>query len=213
MGRNVQITKERMLQVGLQMIIDEGYQQVNIKSLAQKLNCSTQPIAWHFGDMENFRKSLAQYAMEYMNDKMKKNSAGAIMSFGNVGIVWLETAINEPNLVRFLFSQMDYRNEANGEVKCDIRSMMGNGSEETLAKAIAEQLSCDIKQSYGIMLTMEMFTMGLVSMIVFGNVKISAEEARKALAETCITQMVGVGVDVKTATEFLHNKQNEGEKK
>ncbi len=212
MGRNIQVTKDRMLQVGLEMIIEEGYQKVNIKSLAKQLNCSTQPIVWQFGDMETFRKCLTQYAMSYVNGKINSDGVGAIMSFGNVGIVWTETAIEQPNLVKFLFSQMNYQNVEQGDVQCDIRLMMGKETEETLLKAISEQLSCNIQQAQHIMLTLELFTMGLVTMIVFGNVQISKEEARKLLANTCLTQMAGIGVDVKLAESFLYNQKKDGEK-
>lgn len=211
MGRNIQVSRESILQAGLEMIIEEGYQQVTVKTLARKLNCSTQPIVWQFKDMESFRKCLADYAIKYMNEKMSFPDVGAMLSFGSIGIAWVETALEQPNLVKYIFALMDYRdaNKPDGEVKCDLRAMMGAETEETLAKAISAELSCSVEQARHLMLTMELFTMGLVFMIVFGNLKISEEEARAVLGQTCLTQMVGIGVDPKIAEGFLHIRKKE----
>ena len=56
MPRSVQITKEKILTAALDVLIREGYSAVSIKSIARELNCSTQPIAWQFGNMDNMRK-------------------------------------------------------------------------------------------------------------------------------------------------------------
>lgn len=70
MPPKVRISKEKILETSLKMIIDEGYQAVNIKSVAQKLGCSTQPVSWHFGNMDNFREELLNTAVLYANKKI-----------------------------------------------------------------------------------------------------------------------------------------------
>ena len=42
------IPKETILQHALDMLIQDGYSSINIKTLAKKIGCSTQPISWHF---------------------------------------------------------------------------------------------------------------------------------------------------------------------
>ena len=51
MPRSVQITKEKILTAALDVLIRDGYLAVNIKSIAKELKCSTQPIAWQFGNI------------------------------------------------------------------------------------------------------------------------------------------------------------------
>lgn len=41
MPPKVRISKEKILETSLKMIIEEGYQAVNIKSVAAKIGCST----------------------------------------------------------------------------------------------------------------------------------------------------------------------------
>ena len=65
----VKITKEKILDTALRLLIRDGYKKVTIKTIANEIGCSTQPISWTFGNMENFRIALAEYALQYVNKK------------------------------------------------------------------------------------------------------------------------------------------------
>ena len=45
MGRITTITKERILEAAFDMLVRDGYSNVNIKTLAAEIGCSTQPIS------------------------------------------------------------------------------------------------------------------------------------------------------------------------
>ncbi len=79
MPSSPKIPKETILKHALEMLIQDGYSSINIKTLAKKIGCSTQPISWHFGNMENFRSALTEYALHYANEKMLSASEGSIL--------------------------------------------------------------------------------------------------------------------------------------
>lgn len=85
MARKTQISKEVILQKGLELLIRDGYSSVNIKSLAKEIGCSTQPLVWHFENMEGLRKALSEYALNYANSKMCPTADNAIAAFEQVG--------------------------------------------------------------------------------------------------------------------------------
>lgn len=47
MGSIARIPKDQILDAALKMLIRDGYDSINIKTLAKELGCSTQPISWH----------------------------------------------------------------------------------------------------------------------------------------------------------------------
>ncbi len=102
MPTSPKIPKETILQHALDMLIRDGYSSINIKTLAKRIGCSTQPISWHFGNMENFRNALTEYALDYANEKMLSASEG-MSAFSNVGIGYINLAFDEPNLFRYLY--------------------------------------------------------------------------------------------------------------
>lgn len=52
------------MQAALTLLIDEGISMINIKTLSEKIGCSTQPLVWHFASMDELRGELARYALE-----------------------------------------------------------------------------------------------------------------------------------------------------
>lgn len=103
MARKVQITKEIILQAALDMLIRDGYSSINIKTLAKEIGCSTQPLVWHFDNMEGLRTALSEYASDYANAKMSPTEQNGIDSFEQIGRAYVKIAVNEPNLFRFLY--------------------------------------------------------------------------------------------------------------
>lgn len=104
MGRKTQITKEIMLQAAYEILKEEGYSMVNIKTIAAKVGCSTQPISWQFGNMQKMRKELYQYASEQLFGDMEKKIAGmnAMEAFFETGKKYISNACDYPNVFRFL---------------------------------------------------------------------------------------------------------------
>lgn len=72
-----------------------GYSALNITALAKEIGCSTQPISWHFGNMDGLRKELSKYALSYANDKMRSSYNNGIEAFANVGIAYVNIAFDE----------------------------------------------------------------------------------------------------------------------
>ena len=103
MARKVQISKDRILKAALDMLIRDGYSSINIKTLAKEIGCSTQPIVWHFDNMEGLRTALAEYAQAYAKNKMSPSANNAVEAFERIGRAYVEIAVKEPNLFRFLY--------------------------------------------------------------------------------------------------------------
>ncbi|MCR5802617.1 MAG: TetR/AcrR family transcriptional regulator [Clostridia bacterium] len=103
MARTARITREAILEAALKMLIRDGYSSVNIKTLAKELNCSTQPIVWHFENMEDLRMALSDYAMMYADKKAALSSEDKLESFEFLGKAYVKMALKEPNLFKYLY--------------------------------------------------------------------------------------------------------------
>ena len=103
MARKVTISKEVILEAALKMLIRDGYSSVNVKTLASEIGCSTQPIVWHFENMEGLRIALAEYAMVYAAMKSASSFNSEVESVEFLGRAYVKMALKEPNLFRFLY--------------------------------------------------------------------------------------------------------------
>ena len=176
MSPRVQIPKEKILETALQLLIRDGYEAITIKAVAKELGTSTQPISWTFGNMENFRTALAEYALAYANQKMHSDSYDSMEAYGKVGTGYVDMAYDEPNLIRFL--------------RLDEKRLQGSGrlggsfDEKAKAdrrKAFAGQYGCTEEEAEKFMLNMMIYTQGLVSMILAGGINIAREDAHQLL--------------------------------
>ena len=177
MARKTTITKDMILEAALTMLIRDGYASVNIKTLAKEIGCSTQPIAWHFENMDGLRLALAQYAEEYARRKtaaMVKGEDAASM-FEQMGRAYVRMALKEPNLFRFL-----YLGERPISKPFTMRSMVGGKHDRAMIEGIAEQTGLTKDQAGRCIQNTVIYAHGLATMVATGVLKAS-EKALMAM--------------------------------
>lgn len=170
MPSSPKISKETILQHALEMLIQNGYASINIKALAKRIGCSTQPISWHFGNMENFRNALTEYALGYANEKMLSASEG-MSAFSNVGIGYIDIAFDEPNLFRYLYMSGESGYHAGG---FDIFTTADANS--AMIEQIAKQLGISADKVNDFFRNTIIYTHGLACFVVSGLIKATKEE-------------------------------------
>lgn len=104
MGRKTQITADVILENALQMLIRDGYSAINIKTLAAHIGCSTQPIVWHFENMQGFRKAFYEYCIAYARSQFTPWNGSLEDLLTETARGYIAIASNMPNLFRFVFA-------------------------------------------------------------------------------------------------------------
>lgn len=163
MPRNVQISKEKILTAALDILIRDGYSAVNIKSIAKELKCSTQPIAWQFGNMDNMREVLTQEAVTYANQKMIPTSKNCIEAFWQIGCAYINLAFDTPNLFRFV-----YMGESKNYCRGGFNSILTDKGNAVLIDKLYQYLNISKEQADMLFQRMIVYTHGIVSLVVAG---------------------------------------------
>lgn len=171
MPRSVQITKEKILAAALDVLIRDGYSAVNIKSIAKELKCSTQPIAWQFGNMDNLREALTQEAVAYANKKMTPTSTNCIEAFWQVGYAYINLAFDTPNLFRFV-----YMGESKNYCRGGFNSILTDSGNAVLIDKLCQYLNISKEQADMLFQRMTVYTHGIVSLVVAGVLNCSKEQ-------------------------------------
>ena len=86
MTRKATISREMILEAALKILIRDGYAAVNVKTIAKELGCSTQPVVWHFENMEGLRAALSEYAREYAARKALSDSRNKLGFVSKVNV-------------------------------------------------------------------------------------------------------------------------------
>ena len=176
MARKVTITPEIILQNALEMVIDEGYQALSVHSLAKKIGCSTQPIVWHFENMEGLRIKLYEYALLSLKDGKEYKSGSD--AFENMGNSYIETAIKKPNLFKFL-----YLGEGPVSKPYSLSDITTGKDKEELVIKISEELGLTQKQTVKVIQNTIVYSHGIATMIATGVFKTTKKDAMKLIKD------------------------------
>ncbi len=193
----MQIPKEKILKAALDILIRDGYAAVNIKTIAKELNCSTQPISWHFGNMEGLRKALAEYAMDYANQKMI-SSAGGMDSFINVGGGYIHIAFDEPNLFRYLYMSGESGYHADG---FDV--LMNADDNAEIVEKLSQYLKIPKENAGRFVQNTIIYTHGLATFVVSGLIKSSKEQVMQMVMQAAVAFLAQAGADLEKLKEGM----------
>lgn len=194
MPRKPRITKEIVLDHALRMLVRDGYASLSITAIAQDIGCSTQPLSWHFGTMENLRRELAEHALAYADAKMRPCSGDGFTAFTEVGAAYLDIAFDEPNLFRFL-----YLDGSSGYCVGGPGALAGAADNAELSARIAAELGISQDSAATYLRSAIVFTHGLAALVASGVMEATKEEARAMADEAGYAFLAQAGGDVAAA--------------
>lgn len=193
MPRSVQITKEKILVAAIDILIRDGYYAVNIKSIAKELKCSTQPIAWQYGNMDNMREALTQEAVIYANQKMMPTSTNCIEAFWQIGYAYINLAFDTPNLFRFV-----YMGESKNYCRGGFNSILTDKGNAALIDKLYQYLNISREQADMLFQRMLVYTHGIVSLVVAGVLNCTKEQVYSIVKDFAadLFSLTGVDLDI-----------------
>ena len=170
------ITKDMILTTVLNITRETGFEAVNARSIAGKLQCSTRPIFTCYESMEELKAEFLDFAFEYYNryvEEYKKSKN--IESYLLFPLSYIEFAKEETNLFRLLFiSDMDLdMSEAN-----DFYKELGN---EEKAKAFSQIIGVEPKQGKEIFLDFFLYSHGIAVLTATGKLSFDSRNLEKML--------------------------------
>lgn len=170
------ITKDMILTTVLNITRETGFEAVNARSIAGKLQCSTRPIFTCYENMEELKAEFLDFAFEYYNryvEEYKKSKN--IESYLLFPLSYIEFAKEETNLFRLLFiSDMDLdMSEAN-----DFYKELGN---EEKAKAFSQIIGVEPKQGKEIFLDFFLYSHGIAVLTATGKLSFDSRNLEKML--------------------------------
>ena len=164
MPAKIKATKEMIINAAFEIAREIGAENMNARTVSERLNCSTQPVMYHFATIEELKRAVYAkadlYHSEYlMNIRTQQN--GAMLG---IGLNYIRFAIEEPHLFRFLF-QSNFFNGTTMIELIDAEELMPVLS--TMQKA----LEMSMEQTKKVFLTVFLFAHGYASIIANNTLK------------------------------------------
>lgn len=111
MPPKAKITREMILESGLKLIRQEGTDVLNVRRIAAELQCSTQPVMYHFPKMEELKQALYTAADAYHSEYLMQFDPAKDDPMLAIGLRYIRFAAEEQELFRFLMQTEQFRSQ------------------------------------------------------------------------------------------------------
>lgn len=113
------ITKEMIIEAGFEVVRTEGEDNLNVRKVAAKLGCSTQPVMYCYETVESLKIDILKRAEDFHTSYIMRESEGNPDPMLGIGLNYIRFADEEKNLFRFLFQSNKYVNTGFTEIITD----------------------------------------------------------------------------------------------
>ena len=168
------ITREMILETSFSMFCREGMENVNARSVAKALGCSTQPIFSYYSGMEDLKNALESKAWACFAEEIEAAIEGDAPLL-SCSLAYYRFAVAQPHLFRSLFMvrRSAQEREAIG---------MDGQLNACLEAAVAEKECLDEEKARRLCTALRIYAHGMASLQAMGLLGLSQEEAEDMIA-------------------------------
>ncbi len=158
------VTRDMVVEAAFAVARAAGAEQVNARTVSEKLGCSTQPVMYHFATIEALKRAVYAKADRYHSDYLMETEDLPL----GIGLNYIRFAIEEPHLFRFLF-------QSGFAMEGSLPEMLDSAELEPILSAMQGVLGLGAGQTKEVFLTVALFTHGYASIIA--NNRLEFDEA------------------------------------
>lgn len=158
MPPKARITKDMIITAAFEAARETGADNVNARTVSRKLNCSTQPVMYHFATIDELKKAAYKKTGEYHSEYLLDIPETQENRMLGIGLNYIRFAVEEPHLFRFLF-------QSGFVIENNLPEMINSEELIPVISAMQQEMNMDIQQTKEIFLTLAMFVHGYASMI------------------------------------------------
>ena len=163
------------------MVVDAAFQvtradgeaNVNARTVAKRLGCSTQPVMYHFAKIEDLKRAVYEKTGRFHTEYIMNVPPSRNIMLG-IGLNYIRFSVEEPNLFRFLF-QSGFATENS------LFEMVDSDELSPVINAMQRAMGLTVKQTKEVFITLAMFVHGYASIIANNNLRFDESVASEHL--------------------------------
>ncbi len=157
MPPKTRITRDMIILAAVEVARQSGYENINARTVAEKLQCSTQPVMYHFATIDSL-KQAAFARVDQLHSGFMMNIPPGKEPILEIGLNYIRFAVREPQLFRFLF-QSGYARESS------LLEMVESEELTPILAAMREGAGLSMKNTRDVFITVALFAHGYASII------------------------------------------------
>ena len=185
MPAKAKVTKEMIIDAAFEIARKTGVENINARTVAQSLHCSTQPVMYHFATIEELKRAAYVKADWFHTEYLMNIPDTQEDKMLEIGLNYIRFAVKEPHLFRFLF-QSGFAVEHSLPEMIDAEELM------PVLSAMQEAMNMTIEQTKEVFVTLALFVHGYASIIVNSALEYDEKSIITHLQRVCRGAMFAV---------------------
>ncbi|MBQ1771822.1 MAG: TetR/AcrR family transcriptional regulator [Clostridia bacterium] len=157
MPPKTRVTAEMIVDAAVEVVRQNGYQNINARTVSDRLHCSTQPVMYHFSSIDSLKRAAYRKADRLHSEYMMSTPPGQDPILG-IGLNYVRFAVEEPQLFRFLF-QSGYAEQSSFLEMVDSKELV------PMLEAMQKGTGLSMKKTRNVFITVALFAHGYASII------------------------------------------------
>lgn len=184
------ITREMVIDAAFETARSMGIENVNARTVSEKLNCSTQPVMYHFAHIEEMKRAVYEKADRFHSEYLMNIPNPEVGIMLGIGLNYIRFAVREPNLFRFLF-QSGYA------VGNSLPDMVNSEELKPLLSIMSQAMKLTAEQTKKVFVTIAMFAHGYASIIANNSLEYDEKTAAAHLERAYRGAVLAVREEIK----------------
>lgn len=166
------ITKQMILDISLEIVKKDGIDKLNVRNIANNLNCSTQPIMYHYKNMDILKEELYDIIDKYHSEfLMKENNIDPLL---NIGLQYIKFANEEKNYFKFLFQSDKFSN-------FNIKDLVNDSNLTDIINIIRKEVNLNEEQIKDMFINLFITAHGIASLLANNSMTYNEKECIRIL--------------------------------
>ena len=167
------VTKQMVADASFQVVRSRGHENLNARTIAQVLGCSTQPVLYSFKTVDEIRQAAYEIADRYHTAFIMPRETDEDPMLA-LGMNYVRFAFEEKNLFRFLFQTDKFGG-------MDVDALLGSPDLTAIIQVMAGGLGCGEAEAREMFLTFFSVAHGLASLLANNSMQYDPEQCRRML--------------------------------
>ena len=174
MAPKAKITGEMIREAAFAIVKEEGHENLNARTIAKRLGCSTQPILYYFKTMDEIKQEVYHMADEYHSAYIMPDPDKAEDVFFLIAMNYIRFGSEEKNLFRFLFQANLFAGKS--------MSVLGDTSDDSpLLQLASSYLHCSVQEAQEYFLTVLAAVHGYASLLADNALEYDEKQVEKTI--------------------------------
>lgn len=173
MPPKVKVTKEMVADASFEVIRIKGHENLNARTIAEHLGCSTQPVMYNFKTVDEIREAAYDIADRYHTDFImpKETDENPMLT---LGLNYVRFGQEEKNLFRFLFQTDKFGGK-------DVGVLMSDPGLSGILEIMAAGLHVEKEEARELFLTFFCVAHGMASLLANNSMEYDEGQCKKML--------------------------------